>query len=121
MLGDGMADYPVPELGAKPRWKPPKSQHGFSCPTWRCGYGENRTGRHAARVGYRKSVGYGVRPKIYYSGRSPLEAVSIGIPLEADDVTFRCNLVTLSDGGSFEDETMLDFPPMKSQQRSPRN
>ena len=40
----------------------------------------------------------GYDPNEYYRGRSPLEAVSMGISLEDTDMTFRCNLVTLSDG-----------------------
>ena len=39
----------------------------------------------------------GYDPKIYYSGRSPLEALSIGVDMKQDDVSLRCNLVTLSE------------------------
>ena len=38
-----------------------------------------------------------------------LEAASIGVPLKDNDVTFRCNLVTLSDEENYEDKTMLDY------------
>ena len=51
----------------------------------------------------------GYDPGKYYSGRSPLEAVSMGIPLAEDDVTFRCNLVTLSEEEAYEDCTMVDY------------
>lgn len=51
----------------------------------------------------------GYDAKKYYSGRSPLEAASIGIDLKNDDVTFRCNLVTLSDEENYEDKTILDY------------
>ena len=48
-------------------------------------------------------------PKIYSKGRSPLEAVSLGIKLEDDDTAIRCNLVTVSeDEDSYEDRIMLD-------------
>lgn len=51
----------------------------------------------------------GYDPKIYYTGRSPLEALSIGVDMEADDVSFRCNLVTLTeDGGAYEDQKIID-------------
>ena len=51
----------------------------------------------------------GYDPKKYYSGRSPLEALSIGAEMGADDVSFRCNLVTLSeDGDCYEDRVILD-------------
>ena len=51
----------------------------------------------------------GYDAKKYYSGRSPLEAASIGIDLKDTDVTFRCNLVTLSDEENYEDKTILDY------------
>ena len=51
----------------------------------------------------------GYDAKKYYSGRSPLEAASIGIDLKDTDVTFRCNLVTLSDEEDYEDKTILDY------------
>ena len=51
----------------------------------------------------------GYDPKKYYSGRSPLEALSIGAEMGADDVSFRCNLVTLSeDEDCYEDRIILD-------------
>ncbi|MBO5377150.1 MAG: cofactor-independent phosphoglycerate mutase [Ruminiclostridium sp.] len=51
----------------------------------------------------------GYDPAIYYSGRSPLEAGSIGIDMKPDDVSFRANLVTLSDEAVYEDKTILDY------------
>lgn len=51
----------------------------------------------------------GYDPRKYYSGRSPLEALSIGVPMKDTDIALRCNLVTLSeDGSSYEDKTILD-------------
>ena len=51
----------------------------------------------------------GYDPKIYYTGRSPLEALSIGVDMADDDVSFRCNLVTLSEEeDSYEDRHMVD-------------
>lgn len=51
----------------------------------------------------------GYDPSVYYSGRSPLEAGSIGIDMKPTDVSFRCNLVTLSDEEKYEDKTMVDY------------
>lgn len=51
----------------------------------------------------------GYDPAVYYSGRSPLEAGSIGIDMKPTDVSFRCNLVTLSDEERYEDKTMIDY------------
>lgn len=51
----------------------------------------------------------GYDPRKYYSGRSPLEALSIGADMAADDVSFRCNLVTLSENEEkYEDRHILD-------------
>lgn len=51
----------------------------------------------------------GYDPKIYYSGRSPLEALSIGVDMKKDDVSLRCNLVTLSEEEErYEDRKILD-------------
>lgn len=51
----------------------------------------------------------GYDPSVYYSGRSPLEAGSIGIDMKPTDVSFRCNLVTLSDEEKYEDKTIIDY------------
>jgi 2,3-bisphosphoglycerate-independent phosphoglycerate mutase len=51
----------------------------------------------------------GYDPREFYTGRSPLEAVSMGVALGGDDTAFRANLVTLSDGAAYEERTMLDY------------
>lgn len=51
----------------------------------------------------------GYNPKVYYSGRSPLEALSIGVDMKSTDVSFRCNLVTLSEEEEeYENKRMVD-------------
>ena len=51
----------------------------------------------------------GYDPMIYYSGRSPLEALSIGVPMKEDDIAFRCNVVTISEEDvEFEKQTIID-------------
>ena len=51
----------------------------------------------------------GYDPKIYYTGRSPLEALSIGVDMATTDVSFRCNVVTLSEEEeNYEDKTIID-------------
>lgn len=51
----------------------------------------------------------GYDPKRYYSGRSPLEALSIGVPMKDTDVALRCNIVTISeDDVPFEEKTIID-------------
>ena len=50
----------------------------------------------------------GYDPKLYYSGRSPLEALSLRIPMEQTDIILRCNLVTLSEDNPYEQKTIID-------------
>ena len=52
----------------------------------------------------------GYNPEVYYTGRSPLEALSIGVGMEENDVSFRCNLVTLTEDASlpYEDQRIVD-------------
>ena len=51
----------------------------------------------------------GYDPQVYYTGRSPLEALSIGVDMEPTDVSFRCNLVTLSEEEeAYEEKRILD-------------
>ena len=51
----------------------------------------------------------GYDPKIYYTGRSPLEALSIGVDMKPDDIALRTNLITVSDGEeSYEEKTIID-------------
>lgn len=47
-------------------------------------------------------------PKVYSKGRSPLEAVSMGLSMQPEDTAYRCNVVTLSEEGTYEDKIMLD-------------
>ena len=51
----------------------------------------------------------GYDPQKYYTGRSPLEAVSMGIKMADSDIALRCNLVTLSDEKDYNKKTMVDY------------
>lgn len=51
----------------------------------------------------------GYDPKIYHTGRSPLEALSVGVKMKADDIAIRMNLVTLSEDENFYDKKMIDY------------
>lgn len=110
VLADGMADEPIPSLGDK---TPLEVAH---LPTI--------TGlAQKGQIGLVKTVAEGMAPgsdvanlsvmgydpKQYHTGRSPLEAASIGVTLKSTDVTFRMNFVTLSDSpGAYQDLTMVD-------------
>ena len=96
ILGDGMADMPVSELGGK---TPLQKAHTPNMDRLaREGLiGRVRTvpkGMHPGSDVANLSI-LGYDPREYYSGRAPLEAASIGIELDAGAVAFRCNLVTL--------------------------
>ncbi len=110
ILGDGMADYRMPQLGNKTPLECAKkpnmdrlAQNGET--------GMVKTvpegippGSDAANLSV---MGYD--PKKYYTGRSPLEAVSMGVELSETDLAFRCNLVTLSDEEAYPDKIMIDY------------
>lgn len=110
VLYDGMADYPVPALGGKTPMELAKKP----CLDKLASMGE---------IGLVKTVADGLKPgsdianmsvlgynpKECYTGRSPLEAVSIGVNMLDSDIIFRCNLVTLSDEENYEDKTMVDY------------
>lgn len=110
VLGDGMADEPLEELNEKTPLE----------------VAEKPTMDRLAKDGelglaYMVPIGMspgsdtanlsvmGYSPKKYYTGRSPLEALSIGVDMKATDVSFRCNLVTLSEEeAEYEDKAILD-------------
>jgi 2,3-bisphosphoglycerate-independent phosphoglycerate mutase len=51
----------------------------------------------------------GYDPRLYYTGRSPIEAVSMGVSMSDTDLALRCNLVTLSEGSCYAHRTMVDY------------
>ena len=109
-LGDGMADRPLPDKNFKTPLELANKPYIDSL-------------AKLGEVGLVKTVPdtlspgsdvcnlavMGYNPEVYYTGRSSIEAVSMGIKLKATDVTFRCNLVTLSNEESLEDKTMVDY------------
>lgn len=110
VLYDGMADYPVPALGGETPMSVAKKPN-FDALAQKAEVGLVRTVAEGLKPGSdvaNLSV-LGYDPKNCYTGRSPLEAVSIGVKLKDDDVTLRCNLVTLSDEENYEDKTMVDY------------
>jgi len=110
ILGDGMADWPVDELDGKTPLE--VANHPYMDLFAREGaLGLVKTVPDGMKPGSdtaNLSV-FGYDPKRYYSGRSPLEAASLGIELAQTDVTYRCNLVTLSRESDIADSTMLDY------------
>lgn len=110
ILGDGMAGYPLADRGNKTCLQLAETPF-FDELAKKSAVGLMKTvpdGFHPGSDVANLSV-LGYDPALYYTGRSPLEAASIGIPLQETDVTLRCNLVTLSDETPYEAKRMLDY------------
>lgn len=110
ILGDGMADEPIEELGGKTLLEyartpvmddlAGRSEVGLAC-TIPQGMKPGSDTANLAVLGY--------NPRQYYTGRSPLEALSIGVDMKEDDIAIRTNLVTLSEEEeAYEDKRILD-------------
>ena len=110
ILGDGMADWPVEALGGKTPLE--VANHPFMDKFAQDGaFGLVKTVPDGMKPGSdtaNLSV-FGYDPVHYYSGRSPLEAASLDIDLADTDVTYRCNLVTLTQEADIADTTMVDY------------
>ncbi len=109
VLADGMADMPIPELGGKT----PLEFASTPCmDTLACGgsIGMANTVPEGMKPGsdVANLAVMGYDPQTSYSGRSPLEALSVGVSMKDTDVVFRCNLVTLSEEEPYEEKTIID-------------
>ena len=110
ILGDGMADYPVEALGGKtPLAVANKPMMDYLASKGEVGLVKTvpdgfTPGSDVANLGV---LGYDV--KECYTGRSPLEALSMGITLSDDDIALRTNLVTLSNEADFDHKKMVDY------------
>ncbi len=110
VLYDGMADYPVDALGGKTPMECAKKPN-FDAMAKKGEVGLVRTVAEGLKPGSdvaNLSV-LGYDPKVCYTGRSPLEAISIGVEMSETDVALRCNLVTVSDEENYDDKTMVDY------------
>jgi len=110
ILGDGMPDYPLEELGGKTPLEYAQTPNIDKLA--RCG-----------EMGLAKTVPQGLPPgsdvanlsvmgydpSRYYTGRSPLEAAGMGIEMGSTDLAIRCNLVTLSEDEPYSGKTMRDY------------
>lgn len=110
LLCDGMADTPNSALGNKTpmelAYKPfmdklAKTAEVGMCRTVAAGLKPGSDVANLSVMGY--------DPMVCYTGRSPLEAASIGVDLKDTDVALRCNIVTLSSEENYEDKTMVDY------------
>ena len=112
VLGDGMADEPITQLGEKTPLEyantplmdelASKGEMGLVKTVPDC----MKPGSDVANLAV-----LGHDPTKNYSGRSPLEALSVGVQMEEDDVVFRANIVTLTEEEPFAEKTIQDSTP----------
>lgn len=110
VLGDGMADRPIDELNGKTPLEAANTpvMDEMACKgivglahTIPEGMSPGSDTANLAVLGY--------NPRLYYTGRSPLEALSIGVDMKETDVALRCNIVTVSDDDlPYEEKTIID-------------
>ncbi len=110
VLGDGMADEPIEALGGRtPLEYAQTPTMDALAKTAEIGLAHTipegmKPGSDTANLSV---LGYD--PRQYYTGRSPLEALSIGVDMKSDDIALRTNLITVSDGDEpYEEKTILD-------------
>ena len=109
VLGDGMADEPIAALGGK------TPLEAANTPTMDELAGKGEMGMvqnvpagmsPGSEIANLSVMGYD--PLTDFTGRSPLEALSVGVEMEPDDVIFRCNVVTLTEEEPYAEKTILD-------------
>jgi len=110
ILADGMADYKIPELGDRTPLQAARTPNLDRLASsaeiglvWTipAGFPPGSDVANLSVMGY--------APEKYYTGRSPLEAVSMGVELGPNDLAIRCNLVTLSAEQEYGDKSMVDY------------
>ena len=109
VIGDGMADYPVEALGGKtPLMAAKKPNMDRMAANGKVGLVNNVPQDMVPESDTANLAVLGYSPKKYSKGRSPLEAVSMGIDMTPTETAYRCNTVALSDGDVYEDLVILD-------------
>lgn len=110
ILGDGMSDWPIEEIGnTTPLDRANKPNIDYLSKRANLGMVKTVPDGMPAGSDVANLAVFGFDPKRYYTGRSPLEAISMGIKLSNTDTALRCNLVTLSDAELYENKRMLDY------------
>ena len=109
VLGDGMSDEPIEALGGKT----PLEYASTPVMDELAGKGEMGMVQNVpagmspgSEIANLSVMGY--NPLTDFTGRSPLEALSVGVEMEPDDVIFRCNVVTLTEEEPYAEKTILD-------------
>ena len=109
VLGDGMADEPIDALGGKTPLEAANTPAMDALASMgELGMVQNVPPSMAPGSDVANLSVLGYDPKLYYTGRSPLEALSVGVQMEPDDIVFRCNLVTLTEEEPYPEKTIVD-------------
>ncbi|MCU0640897.1 MAG: cofactor-independent phosphoglycerate mutase [Candidatus Margulisbacteria bacterium] len=99
LIGDGMADLPLRQLGGKTPLEFARTPNlDYLAQNGLCGWTNNTPAGLEPGSDVAAMSIFGYDPRRYYSGRGPLEAASLGVKLGPGEVAFRCNLVTIEDG-----------------------
>ena len=109
VLGDGMADEPIEAAGGKTPLQladKPVMDEMAKVSEQGIAYTVPSNLPAGSDVANLSMLGYD--PQVYYSGRSPLEALSIGVDMKDTDIALRCNVVTVSEDEDYEDKTIID-------------
>lgn len=109
VLGDGMSDEPIAALGGKTPLEYARTPSMDDLASGgELGMVQNVPAGMAPGSDVANLSVMGYDPAVHYSGRSPLEALSVGVRMDPDDIVFRCNLVTLTEEGPYAEKTILD-------------
>ena len=109
ILGDGMADEPIDALGGKtPLACAETPVMDELASKGEMGMVQNVPAGMAPGSDVANLSVLGYNPAICYSGRSPLEALSVGVAMEPTDIVLRCNIVTLTEEEPYAEKTILD-------------
>ena len=109
ILGDGMSDEPIEALGGKTPLEvadTPVMDALASC--GELGMVQNVPAGMSPGSEIANLSVMGYDPLTDFTGRSPLEALSVGVDMEPDDIIFRCNVVTLTEEEPYEEKTIVD-------------
>lgn len=110
LLGDGMADLPIDSLNGKtPMECAKKPLIDYMAAKGEVGMVDITPEgcKGGSDVGNLSAMGYD--PRVYLTGRAPLEAAAMGIKMNDTDIALRCNLACVSDPEAYEDKTMIDY------------
>ena len=109
ILGDGMADEPIDALGGKtPLACAETPVMDELASKGEMGMVQNVPAGMAPGSDVANLSVLGYDPAVCYSGRSPLEALSVGVAMEPTDIVLRCNIVTLTEEEPYAEKTILD-------------